>query len=104
MAFPGFNAERSLLPATTGYRNRTLFTGHVTGTVSLQQFDFAFASERFGYPWRFGIPITCCGYSTILHRFVCTTHFVSPFEQCQCQHDYFGHPFITCRPPVLSQD
>jgi hypothetical protein len=103
MALPGFNAELSLLPATTSYRGRAIFSGPSTGTVAPQRFDATFAFERLGRPWWFGFPMTCCGYSTLLHRYVCTTQLVSPFERCQCHRDYFGHPLILCRPPVISQ-
>ena len=98
MNMPGFDAESSLGPAFGIYRGKAVFGGLGMGEVSLQQFG---ASSFLG---RFGVPMTCCGYSTWLHRFVCTTRIVSPLEQCACQRGAFGHPVIICRPPVFSPD
>jgi hypothetical protein len=98
MNTPGFDAESSLGPTMGIYRRKAVFGGLGMGEVSLQQFG---ASSFLG---RFGVTMRCCGYSTWLHRFVCTTRIVSPLEQCECQRDFFGHPIIICRPPVFSPD
>jgi hypothetical protein len=96
MTMPGFNADSSLGPTLGTYRRKTVFGRLGTGEVSLQQFGASSFLERFGVTMR------CCGYSTWLHRFVCTTRIVSPLEQCECRRDFLGHPVIICRPPVLS--
>jgi hypothetical protein len=105
MNLPGFAAESSLGPVTGIYRGKAVFGGSGRGEVSLQQFG---ASSVPGHlsPVRgfLDVTIRCCGYSTRLHQFVCTTHTVSPFEQCECQQDFFGHPVVICRPPVFSPD
>lgn len=98
MNIPGFNADLSLGPTMGIYRGNAAFGGSGRGEVSMQQFG---ASSFLG---RFGVTKRCCGYSTWLHRFVCTTRIVSPLEQCECQRDFFGHPVIICHPPVLSPD
>jgi hypothetical protein len=98
MNMPGFDAESSLGLTMGIYRGEAGFGGSGMGEVSMQQFD---TSSFLG---RFGVTMRCCGYSTWLHRFVCTTRIVSPLEQCECQQDFFGHPVIICRPPVLSPD
>jgi len=98
MNMPGFDAESSLGPTTGIYRGKAVFGRLGAGEVSLQQFG---ASSFLG---RFGVTKRCCGYSTLLHRFVCATRIVSPLEQCECQRDFFGHPVIICRPPVFSLD
>ncbi len=98
MNMPKFNAESSLGPSMATYQGKAIFSRAGSGEVSLQQFG---ASSFKG---RFGMTMRCCGYSTVLHRFVCTSQDVSPLEQCQCQRDFFGHPVIICRPPVISPD
>jgi hypothetical protein len=103
MNMPGFDAESSLGPTIGTYRGRAVFGGLGTSEVSMSQFDISSLNPslktRF---WRF--TMTCCGYSTLLHRIVCTTSDVSPFEQCECQRGYYGDPVIICRPPVFSPD
>lgn len=95
MNMPGFDAESSLGPTMGLYRGKAFFGRLGTSEISMQQ---------FGLPpvGRFGVTIRCCGYSTWLHRLVCTTRVVSPLEQCGCERDFFGHPVIICRPPVLA--
>lgn len=98
MNMPGFNAESSLDPTMGIYGHisgKVGFGGSCMSEVSMQQFD---TSSFLG---RFGVTMRCCGYSTLLHRFVCTTRIVSPFEQCECDQNFIGHPVIICRPPVL---
>lgn len=96
MNMPGFGAEASLGPAAGTYRGRTIRGGSGTGDVSMQFFGASSFASRFGFT------IKCCGYSTLLRRFVCTSRSVSPLENCECQQDIFGHPLIFCRPPVAS--
>lgn len=98
MNIPGFTAEASLGPTIGIYRRKAVFGGVRMGEVSMQQFG---ASSFLG---RFGETMRCCGYSTWLHRFVCTMRIVLPLEQCECQQDFFGHPLIICSSPVLSPD
>jgi hypothetical protein len=98
MNMPGFDAESSLGPTMGVYRGKAGFGGVGMGDVSMQQLGTA------SFLGGFGITRTCCGYSTLLHRFVCTTRIVSPLEQCECRRDFFGHPVILCRPPVLSPE
>lgn len=98
MNVPGFNAESSLGSSMGVYQKKAAFGGSGTSEVSMQQFGTSPLLDRFGVQMR------CCGYSTLLHRFVCTTRMVSPLEHCSCQNDFFGHPLITCRPPILSRD
>lgn len=95
---PGFDAESSLGPTTGIYRGRAVFGRLGTGKVSLQQFGASSFLDGFNETK------TCCGYSTLSNRFVCTTQIVSPLEQCECQRGFFGDPIIICRPPVLSRD
>lgn len=96
MRIPGFSAELTLKPATSIYRAR-IGTRPLRGGVLMQQF---FTSSLLG---RLGFSMTCCGYSKIYKRFICTTQPVSPFENCRCETDYFGHPLILCKPPVIGR-
>lgn len=98
MNLPQLNAEASLAPTTGRYRGKALLGRLGTGEVTLQQFG---ASSLLGHH---GVAMRCCGYSALLHRYVCITRTVPPAEQCACRQDYFGHPVIICRPPVLSTD
>lgn len=95
MNMPGFNAELSL-ELTAGTYGWNINIGRSTkNEVFMQQFGTpSFPGSLF--------TMRCCGYSTILNRFVCTTKNVSPLEQCECQRNSFG-PVIICRPPVLSR-
>ena len=101
MNMPGFHAEASLGPTTGTYRGRTAYSGSGKGDVSMQLFRASSFLSRFG---RFGVTIRCCGFSKVLHRFVCTTQTVSPFERCTCEVDALGHPFVICSPLVLSPE
>lgn len=95
MNIPGFNAEFCLGPASPIYRAKKMFGGS-QGEVLMQQLS---ATPFLG---RLDLTMRCCGYSTLLRRFVCTTRSVSPLEHCECRRDYFGHPLIICRPPVAT--
>lgn len=95
MNIPGFDAESSLGPTMGIYRGKAVFGRFGTVAVSMQQFGT--------FPGGFGETMRCCGYSSLLHRFVCITRTVSPLEQCECRRNSFG-PYIICRPPIASPD
>lgn len=87
MNMPGFNAESSLGASMGIYRVNAVFGGSSgIGEVSMQQFG---ASLR-----GFSAAMKCCGWNTFLHRFLCTTRVVYPFQQCECVEG----PGIICRP------
>lgn len=95
MNMPGFNAESALGPTMSIYQGMVGGSGASKDEVSMQQLGAS------SIPGRFGATMRCCGYSTLLRRFVCTTQTVSPFEQCECLRTPFG-PIILCQPPVFS--
>jgi hypothetical protein len=92
MNLPQFSAEASLTPPSAVYRNNAIFGGATAASVSPAQFGIV------------GFPMRCCGYSTLLHRFFCVTRNVRPWENCRCEHGYFGDPVILCKPLVATAE
>lgn len=91
MTLPQFSAEASLGPACGVYRGVAISDG-AAAAVSPAQFQV------------FGFPMRCCGYSTLLHRFICVTRNVRPWENCRCEQGYFGDPVILCKPLVATTE
>jgi hypothetical protein len=88
MTFPGFTAEAATTPASQSY-----------GYVSAGGGAGGLVPAAVGFPFPL---IRCCGYSQLLHRFVCVTRRQRPWESCQCQRTPLGDPFISCHDIVLT--
>lgn len=91
MTLPGFSAEASLERAHGVYRGAA--TGNASGDVR------PMTVSATG-PWHWPV-MRCCGWSSLLGRFVCVSRVRVPWEQCSCTRTPFG-PVILCRPIDLS--
>jgi hypothetical protein len=96
MSMPGFNAESSLAPTLGTFRAIAAFDGAASAKISAQQL----ATSAFGRG--FDQPMRCCGYSSLLGRYVCTVQWVSPLENCRCYRDGVLPPAIICSGPIVT--
>lgn len=92
MTLPGFGAEASLGQARGIYRGAAI--GNAAGDV--RPMTAGGALGPFQWP-----VMRCCGWSSLLGRFVCVSRVRVPWEQCSCTRTPFG-PVILCRPIDLS--
>jgi hypothetical protein len=93
MRLPSFAAEASLGQTRITYRGVAAFGANAAGPLSMQQF-----AGRIN-PWP---TFRCCGWSQLLHRFICTSRSVRPWEQCRCVRTSSG-PVILCDDIVIAQ-
>lgn len=91
MTLPGFTAEAATTPASQPYG----FVGAGGGAGGLVP---AAVGSRFP---QFPL-LRCCGYSQLLHRYVCTTRRQTPWETCRCERTPLGDPYFACSDNVFT--